>query len=387
MRTVVRRLLYGASSRPDSRAPLSLGVRAVVSAVVFFSAGAFPTLGHADSGRAVVVSQPNAEEAQINFEVTHECSGTCFWYGDASLYPASTACPSTWEATGHGWVENGIRSEQGTVSETQNDYLFGLTGSVVACLYVEDQGSHLVGQSLLNLQAGALPSPPSLSSPSPPPAPPPPPPPPPPASPAVPSVAVHFGGDYRFRVSHPRIKTDVFCNVACTAEYHERASVSRHGRGIRIPALEAEPTSFAIADTENKFEVLTHTFSGRSLRLLASLARRYGQVRFDVYVTAADAAGHTASDHRVLYVLPAIQRHPSTSHPPSSPPAPHEPSGETEGVGSYSHSEDGRFCSEHQCIGEFSSEPGTVAECNDGTFSHSGHIQGACSHHGGVRRD
>jgi hypothetical protein len=55
-------------------------------------------------------------------------------------------------------------------------------------------------------------------------------------------------------------------------------------------------------------------------------------------------------------------------------------------VGSYSHSGDQAFCSEHECIGEFENEDGYVAECSDGTFSHSGGKSGACSDHGGERR-
>ena len=29
---------------------------------------------------------------------------------------------------------------------------------------------------------------------------------------------------------------------------------------------------------------------------------------------------------------------------------------------------------------------GATAQCNDGTYSHAAHHQGACSHHGGVRQ-
>lgn len=49
------------------------------------------------------------------------------------------------------------------------------------------------------------------------------------------------------------------------------------------------------------------------------------------------------------------------------------------------HSEDEPLCSTHECIGDYEKEPGTVVECADGTYSHAGGIQGACSHHGGER--
>jgi hypothetical protein len=57
-----------------------------------------------------------------------------------------------------------------------------------------------------------------------------------------------------------------------------------------------------------------------------------------------------------------------------------------EQVGSTSHVADAKFCSEHTCIGNFTTEGGTVVECSDATFSDAGGIQGACSHHGGERK-
>lgn len=60
----------------------------------------------------------------------------------------------------------------------------------------------------------------------------------------------------------------------------------------------------------------------------------------------------------------------------------HGAEGEDE-VGSPSHAGDAKFCSEHECIGSFTTEEGTVVECSDGTYSHAGGISGACSHHGG----
>jgi hypothetical protein len=56
---------------------------------------------------------------------------------------------------------------------------------------------------------------------------------------------------------------------------------------------------------------------------------------------------------------------------------------DTDEVGSDSHAGDAAFCEEHNCIGNFTTEEGTVVECADGTFSHAGGIYGACSYHGG----
>jgi hypothetical protein len=67
------------------------------------------------------------------------------------------------------------------------------------------------------------------------------------------------------------------------------------------------------------------------------------------------------------------------------PPASSEPTGETDEVGSASHAGDAEFCDEHHCIGDFTTENGTVVECADGTFSHAGGLDGACSDHGGEK--
>jgi hypothetical protein len=41
------------------------------------------------------------------------------------------------------------------------------------------------------------------------------------------------------------------------------------------------------------------------------------------------------------------------------------------------------FCTTHQCIANFPNGRGTAVQCNDGMWSMSGGIQGACSSHGG----
>jgi hypothetical protein len=61
------------------------------------------------------------------------------------------------------------------------------------------------------------------------------------------------------------------------------------------------------------------------------------------------------------------------------------PSSTEDEVGSYGHGGDTAFCQKHTCIGEFESEDGYVAQCADGTYSHSGGKSGACSAHGGER--
>jgi hypothetical protein len=43
------------------------------------------------------------------------------------------------------------------------------------------------------------------------------------------------------------------------------------------------------------------------------------------------------------------------------------------------------FCTTHQCIPSFSEGTGTIVQCTDGEWSHSGGRPGVCSRHGGVK--
>lgn len=47
-------------------------------------------------------------------------------------------------------------------------------------------------------------------------------------------------------------------------------------------------------------------------------------------------------------------------------------------------SDSSSFCDTHDCIPNYSNGNGSTVQCSDGSYSHSGGIQGACSHHGGV---
>lgn len=42
------------------------------------------------------------------------------------------------------------------------------------------------------------------------------------------------------------------------------------------------------------------------------------------------------------------------------------------------------FCATHVCIPNYNNGTGSIVRCSDGSYSHSGGKQGACSHHGGV---
>jgi hypothetical protein len=86
--------------------------------------------------------------------------------------------------------------------------------------------------------------------------------------------------------------------------------------------------------------------------------------------------------HVVQHIVVHVHTHTVTITTAAQPTNP-ETSGEEDEVGSSSHATDAQFCSEHQCIGSFETEDGTIVECSDGSYSHSGGISGACSDHGG----
>ena len=77
--------------------------------------------------------------------------------------------------------------------------------------------------------------------------------------------------------------------------------------------------------------------------------------------------------------------------PPAPPPttcgAPSNPWGYNFCAGNFIYSPPSNFCSYFNCIPSFwKSTLGYVDECKDGTYSHSGGRQGACSYHGGEMR-
>jgi hypothetical protein len=73
--------------------------------------------------------------------------------------------------------------------------------------------------------------------------------------------------------------------------------------------------------------------------------------------------------------------------PPSTCGAPANPWGYNFCGGNLINSPPGNFCSYFNCIANFwKSTLGYVDECNDGTYSHSGGRQGACSYHRGEMR-
>ncbi len=66
----------------------------------------------------------------------------------------------------------------------------------------------------------------------------------------------------------------------------------------------------------------------------------------------------------------------STPTAPASPPEPAQ-------ITTSQPDTTGDFCSTHSCIANFDNGSGYIVQCQDGTWSHSGGLSGACSDHGG----
>jgi hypothetical protein len=80
---------------------------------------------------------------------------------------------------------------------------------------------------------------------------------------------------------------------------------------------------------------------------------------------------------------------PSTTQESSSPSGNESSAypGEEDEIGSSSHASDRRFCNEHTCIGNFTTQHGMIVECYDGSYSHDGGHGLACKHHGGANKE
>jgi hypothetical protein len=108
--------------------------------------------------------------------------------------------------------------------------------------------------------------------------------------------------------------------------------------------------------------------------------------------TSFDAAPSPSPSPRTPSPSPVARPpSPSTQAPPAAAPntcgAPLNPWGYNFCGGSLIYSPPSNFCAYFNCIKSFwQSTKGYVDECHDGTYSHSGGRQGACSYHGGELR-
>jgi hypothetical protein len=118
---------------------------------------------------------------------------------------------------------------------------------------------------------------------------------------------------------------------------------------------------FATDCTVDAGTVRCTTNDGGSVRFPVAAVGRYDQSQADAYASSHDlGSGSPQAAATPEYTPPADD---------ASPP-------------SYDGGAD--FCDTHDCIPNYPNGNGSTVQCMDGTYSHSGGIQGACSHHGGV---
>jgi hypothetical protein len=164
-------------------------------------------------------------------------------------------------------------------------------------------------------------------------------------------------------VSSPRF-------VACDSNIKARAATTTCGfaqntfyeywASAEAPAIEvyspATHSTFSTTCTAGEGAVVCTTTDGGVVRFSQAAVDRYSQSQADAY-----AASHDLGPGSPAATTPA----PSDSSPPSS-------------------GDDPNFCDTHDCIPNYPNGNGYTVQCADGTYSDSGGIQGACSHHGGV---
>jgi hypothetical protein len=162
------------------------------------------------------------------------------------------------------------------------------------------------------------------------------------------------------------------CDPNITAGQHTSCGFAESTFVAFVDALQANPDRHSYATTAKS------PATGRSY---AMSCRASG-----ASVTCSGAAG--ARVHFPLHAAVIYRPAPTVAPAPrAEAKAPIEKTasggtGEDE-IGSASHATDAKFCAEHECIGSFTTEEGTIVRCSDGTYSHAGGISGACSDHGG----
>ena len=100
----------------------------------------------------------------------------------------------------------------------------------------------------------------------------------------------------------------------------------------------------------------------------------FSQTAVDAY-TLSQAKRYVASHDVGARAFPWTGSHPTSNAPPSSPPSTQAPAPSAPDTSSTPAGGN---------IPNYENGNGYRVQCTDGTYSHSGGIQGACSHHGGV---
>lgn len=135
----------------------------------------------------------------------------------------------------------------------------------------------------------------------------------------------------------------------------------RSGEATTIRAYSPDThASYSLTCTPGEGAVVCTTATNAVVRFSQAAVDAYTQSQADAYANAADLG-------------------------------PQEPASGVSGdsgqgaSGASSDSDTGGFCTTHECIPSFYQGHGSIVQCNDGQWSHSGGLAGACSYHGGER--
>jgi hypothetical protein len=146
-----------------------------------------------------------------------------------------------------------------------------------------------------------------------------------------------------------------------------------HGDSEGVVAYSpASHRNYVMSCTEGT-TVICKAGDGGEVRFSASAVKRYRDDQAAYYGAHANTGPLCHGQECEPDTDPAPAPAPSSPVPEPVTPAPSPSAPETPG-----------FCTTHACIPNYDNGNGTTVQCGDGTYSHSGGIQGACSHHGGV---
>jgi hypothetical protein len=134
--------LISTASLLGHRAPFHVGrlTVGILMALLFL-----PSVTRADSGGATISTLPDSQQLEGHVEVQHECGiEGCSWFGEAAQYPASVECPLVYDVSHGVWVGP---VEQGSGTSSGNFSFLPEAATIILCLYVNAEGTSLVGQS------------------------------------------------------------------------------------------------------------------------------------------------------------------------------------------------------------------------------------------------
>jgi hypothetical protein len=319
---------------------------------------AAPAQGRAETYQGSIAGltvAPSGTSVTAQISVTAHCDQTPYAY--CGFFPLITTGPSTQPCqptiTGSSWVGNNVSrpfNTLGDVTTTQTatwrEWPTLYPGDKRGCLY-EGSGRALLAEVFYTVPAPAPPpvyQPPVVQVPDTPAAPSPAPVAP-ATTPAAPAVELESLG-YGEAVSAAR--------DWLSRKYGRRWAKGR-GRTVRCPI---------------------HPWSAQRG---CTAVWRYKGKRYSKSVVVTESATDYAFNSSFATapeqpVAPAPSPAPTPVPTPAPTPSPSPaPSG-------------GDFCATHVCNPNYPNGTGSTVQCSDGSYSHSGGKQGACSHHGGVAR-